>query len=268
MLLIFETQNNLLHFRMKVTFLGTGTSQGVPVIACRCEVCQSTNSKDKRLRTSVMLSYNETNVVIDTGPDFRQQMLREQVDRLDAVLFTHEHKDHVAGLDDVRAFNFKQQASMPLYASERVEKQLRQEFYYAFGQERYPGVPSLHFESLTTEPFVLNDKKIIPIAVKHYRLPVFGFRIDDFTYITDASHIDESEKQKIKGSKILVLNALRKKSHISHFTLDEALSLIDELKPEKAYLTHISHLMGLHETISRELPEHVFLAYDGLTLSV
>lgn len=253
---------------MKITFLGTGTSQGVPVIACHCAVCESKNSKDKRLRSSVLLSYNSKNVVIDTGPDFRQQMLRAKVEHLDAVLFTHEHKDHVAGLDDVRAYNFKQKMDMPLYASEQVERQLRQEFYYAFANVKYPGVPQLKFNRIENENFSLFDKIITPIEVLHYKLPVFGFRIDKFTYITDASFISDLEKEKIKGSEILVLNALRIEDHISHFTLNEALSLIEELKPKQAYLTHISHLLGSHDDVAKLLPENVQLAYDGLEIEV
>jgi phosphoribosyl 1,2-cyclic phosphate phosphodiesterase len=251
---------------MKITFLGTGTSQGVPVIACHCAVCESKNTKDKRLRTSILLSYNNKNVVVDTGPDFRQQMLRAKVEHLDAVLFTHEHKDHVAGLDDVRAYNFKQKMDMPLYASEQVERQLRQEFYYAFANVKYPGVPQLCFHRIENEPFELHGKNIIPIEVLHYKLPVFGFRIDNFTYITDASFISETEKDKIKGSEVLVLNALRIEEHISHFTLNEALALIDELRPKKAYLTHISHLLGSHDEVAKLLPPHVQLAYDGLEI--
>lgn len=253
---------------MKITFLGTGTSQGVPVIACHCGVCESNNSKDKRLRSSVLLSYNNKNVVIDTGPDFRQQMLSAKVEHLDAVLFTHEHKDHVAGLDDVRAFNFKQKMDMPLYASEQVERQLRQEFYYAFSNVKYPGVPQLKFHRIENECFKLFDETITPIEVMHYKLPVFGFRVADFTYITDASFISESEKDKIRGSEVVVLNALRIEDHISHFTLKEALELIKELQPKKAYLTHISHLLGKHDDVLKQLPANVTLAYDGLVLEV
>ncbi|MFT6845774.1 MAG: phosphoribosyl 1,2-cyclic phosphate phosphodiesterase [Flavobacteriales bacterium] len=253
---------------MKITFLGTGTSQGIPVIGCQCAVCKSDNPKDDRLRTSVLCSFNNKQLVIDTGPDFRQQMLRADVQELHAVLFTHEHKDHVAGLDDVRAFNFKQKIDMPLYASEKVECQLRQEFFYAFANVKYPGVPRLTFNRLENEPFQLFDKTITPIEVMHYKLPVFGFRIDDFTYITDASYISDEEKEKIKGSAVLVINALRNEEHISHFNLEQALELIEELKPQKAYLTHISHYLGKHDDVVAKLPSHVSIAYDGLTITI
>ena len=253
---------------IQLTFLGTGTSQGVPVIACKCSVCRSKDTKDKRLRTSVMFSFNDKNIVVDTGPDFRQQMLREQVEHLDAVLFTHEHKDHVAGLDDVRAFNYIQKQPTDIYASTQVIKALKREFYYAFEEVKYPGVPQLHIHEIFNKPFSLFGEEIIPVKVWHYKLPVFGFRIDDITYITDANRIDEEEKEKIQGTKILIVNALRKEKHISHFTLSEALDLIAEIKPEKAYLTHISHLMGTHNEVQSTLPENVFLAYDGLKVNL
>lgn len=253
---------------MKLTFLGTGTSQGVPVIACACEVCSSTNNKDKRLRSSAMFSFNNRNIVVDTGPDFRQQMLHEKVQHLDAVLFTHEHKDHVAGLDDVRAFNFKQKADMPLYASERVEIQLRQEFYYAFSNVKYPGVPRLSFQRIENEPFELFGKTVTPVSVLHYKLPVFGFRIDNCCYITDASFISEEEKEKLKNLDVLVINALRHEEHISHFTLKEALALIEELQPKQAYLTHISHYLGKHDDVQNTLPKNVAIAYDGLSINL
>lgn len=253
---------------MKVTFLGTGTSQGIPVIACPCEVCQSTNPKDKRLRTSVLIEVDGKNFVVDTGPDFRQQMLRENVTKMDAVLMTHEHKDHIAGMDDVRAFNFIQRKDMEVYASERVQTAIKREFYYAFEAVKYPGVPQIKLETITNAPFEVEGVEVIPIEVMHYKLPVFGFRIKDFTYITDANYIAEEEKEKIKGSKVLVVNALRKESHISHFTLDQALELIDELKPERAYLTHLSHQMGLHDEVEKALPEGVFVAYDTLKISI
>jgi phosphoribosyl 1,2-cyclic phosphate phosphodiesterase len=253
---------------MKVVFLGTGTSQGVPVIACDCRVCQSADSRDKRLRSSVMLQINNLNLVIDTGPDFRQQMLREQVMHLDAVLFTHEHKDHIAGLDDVRAFNFKQNADIDIYATAAVQKAIKREFYYAFEENKYPGVPSFNLIEIDNHEFYINNIKIIPIEVLHYQMPVKAFRINDFTYITDAKTIQPAEVEKIKGTKVLVINALRRHKHISHFTLQEAIDFINIIKPEKAYLTHISHLLGTHHEVSVELPHNITLAYDGLTIEI
>lgn len=251
---------------IKITFLGTGTSQGVPVIACECTVCQSENEKDKRLRTSIHLEIKGKSFVIDTGPDFRQQMLRAKIKHLDAVIFTHEHKDHIAGLDDIRAFNFLQKKDMDVYASKRVQEKLKKEFDYIFADFKYPGVPQICLHTIENKPFKANGVSFLPIEVMHYKLPVLGFRIGDFTYITDANYISKQEKDKIKGSKILVLNALRKTKHISHFNLKEALDLIEEIQPEKTYLTHISHLMGKHEEVQKELPENVFLAYDGLII--
>jgi len=252
---------------MKVTILGSGTSQGVPVIACECEVCRSENPKDKRLRCSVLIETEEQNLVIDTGPDFRQQMLRESVSQLDAVIFTHEHKDHVAGLDDIRAFNFKSGGkAMSVYASENVQEALKREFAYVFADTKYPGVPEVKLNTITNRNFEVNGLPIQPVQVMHYKMPVLGFRIGEFSYITDANYIAEDEKEKLKGSKVLVLNALRQSQHISHFNLEEALDLIKELEVEEAYLTHISHLMGKHEDVSSLLPNNVALAYDGLKL--
>lgn len=253
---------------MKVTFLGTGTSQGVPLIACKCEVCQSSDSKDQRLRSSILVSCGPTKFVIDTGPDFRQQMLRENVERLDAVVFTHEHKDHIAGLDDVRAFNFAQKRHMDVYATNRVQNAIKREFAYIFAEEKYPGIPLINLHEINTSPFKINELELIPIEVMHYRMPVLGFRIGDFTYITDAKTIADSEKEKIRGSKILVLNALRRETHISHFTLEEAINLVQELGVEQAYFTHISHQLGKHKEVSEELPSNIFLAYDGLQLQL
>lgn len=253
---------------MIITFLGTGTSQGVPVIACKCEVCSSLDFRDKRFRTSIHIAVDHKSFIIDTGPEFRQQVLREGIDTLDALIFTHEHKDHTAGLDDVRAFNYSQQKEMPLYARQQVIDQIRIEFAYAFAEFKYPGAPQLTLNTIENKPFIVEGIEIIPINVFHYRLPVFGFRIKDFTYITDANRIDEEEKEKIKGSKVLVLNALQKSAHISHFTLDEAIELIQELDPEKAYLTHISHRMGTQKDVSKLLPPNIELAFDGLKITI
>lgn len=255
-------------FMMNVTFLGTGTSQGVPVIACDCCVCLSDDSRDKRLRSSILIQTETTSVVIDTGPDFRQQMLREKVDRLDAVVFTHEHKDHVAGMDDVRAFNYKQQKDMDVYATDRVQEALIREYPYVFSDYKYPGVPQVKLHTIDADScFQIGDIKFQPIEVMHYKLSVLGFRINDFVYITDANSITSKEMVKLIGSKTLVINALRKTKHISHFTLDEAISLSQELGVEQAYLTHISHLMGAHQNVSKELPEGVQIAYDGMVLA-
>lgn len=254
---------------MKITILGSGTSQGVPVIACDCAVCHSSDALDKRLRSSILISDQTENFVIDTGPDFRQQMLNHSVKSLRAVIYTHEHKDHLAGLDDVRAFNYKEQRDMEVFCTEAVEIALRREFQYVFSNDRYPGIPSIQINRIENKAFELpNGLTLLPIEVLHYKMPVFGYRIGDFTYITDAKTISETEKQKVKGTKILVVNALHRSEHISHFNLDEALAFIAEIKPEKAYLTHISHLFGKHQEIEKELPPNVFLAYDGMTLEI
>ena len=251
---------------MKVTFLGTGTSQGVPLIACKCFVCSSTDSKDKRLRTSIMIQIQEKTFVVDTGPDFRQQMLSHQVNSMDAVIFTHEHKDHIAGLDDIKAFNFILGKRIDVYAEQRVHEAIRREFAYIFDEVKYPGVPEIDFHLIENKPMLIQQIPVTPIRVMHYKLPVFGYRIGSFVYITDANSIAPEEKEKIFGCQILVLNALRRQTHISHFTLEEALQIIEEVKPEKAYLTHISHQLGRHKEIEMELPPNVFLAYDGLSL--
>jgi phosphoribosyl 1,2-cyclic phosphate phosphodiesterase len=252
---------------IKITFLGTGTSQGVPVIGCQCEVCCSENSKDKRLRSSILIETEEINIVIDTGPDFRQQMLREKVSKLDAVVFTHEHKDHTAGLDDIRAFNFLQKKDMPLYGTSKVLNQLKGEFAYIFAEKRYPGIPQVELNEISKKrSFYIGNVKITPIEVFHYRLPVLAFRIGDFTYITDANYIASEEMAKIYGSKIVVVNALQKDKHISHYNLEEAISLAQHIGAEKTYFTHISHKMGLHNQVSQELPQNIEIAYDGLSL--
>ncbi len=253
---------------MKVIFLGTGTSQGIPVIACHCSTCQSTDQMDKRLRTSVLIESNNTTIVIDTGPDFRQQMLRENIQKLDAVIYTHEHRDHIAGLDDIRAFNFVQQQAMDVYGEERVIRALKYEFPYIFAEKKYPGIPQLITHEINNYEFAINNLKIIPVRLMHYRLPVLGYRIGEFSYITDANYISEEEKEKLIGTKYLVINALRKENHVSHFSLEQALELIDELSPKKAFLTHISHQMGMHSSLQRDLPPNVLLAYDGLKVEV
>ncbi len=253
---------------MKVTFLGTGTSQGVPVIGCKCSVCVSGDEKDKRLRSSILIELENTTLVIDTGPDFRQQMIRANVNKLDAVLFTHEHRDHIAGLDDIRAYNFIQQQSMDVYAEDRVFRALNYEFPYIFAEKKYPGVPQLNVNIISNLPFQVNEISIIPIRAMHYRLPVLGYRLGQFAYITDANFISEEEMEKLIGVKYLVINALRKEKHISHFTLDQALDIIRRLSPKRAYITHISHQLGLHSEVQNELPPGVLLAYDGLSVDV
>ena len=260
--------NSYFYLMMKATFLGTGTSQGIPVIACNCEVCQSDDPRDKRLRTSIMLSSKKTNLVIDTGPDFRQQMLRENVKNLDGVVFTHEHKDHIAGMDDIRAFNYVHKKDMDIYASADVQKALHREFHYVFANSKYPGVPRVKLHSIKDDPFVVGDIKLIPINVLHYMMPVKGYRVGGFSYITDAKTIPEKEFEKLIGTDILVINALRKTTHVSHFNLEEALQIIDKLKPRKAYLTHLSHLIGSHRELEKELPENVEIAVDGLTIEI
>ncbi|MCK5372440.1 MAG: MBL fold metallo-hydrolase [Cyclobacteriaceae bacterium] len=252
---------------LKVTFLGTGTSQGVPVIACNCRVCSSGNSKDNRLRTSALIETDGHNILIDSGPDFRYQILRAGITHLDAILFTHQHRDHIAGLDDIRSFNFKQKKAMPIYGNDLVIDQIKREFHYVF-ENKYPGVPQLEIHQIDNRPFLIGDLAITPIEVLHHKLPVLGFRIKNFTYITDANTISEKEIAKIRGSKTLVINALQRDDHISHFTLEEALKVIDIIQPENAFLIHISHKLGLHDEVSKELPPNVNLAYDGLTITI
>ncbi len=254
------------HF--KVSFLGTGTSTGIPMIGCTCAVCISTDSKDKRLRSSVLIQSDTTAVIIDTTPDFRYQMLRTNTTHLDAVLYTHPHKDHMAGLDDIRALNFLTQKPMDIYANSLTEEAVRRDFYYAFADTKYPGVPELNLITIDETPFVIGDLPIQPILVYHHKMPVFGFRMGNFTYITDANRIDPEQMNLIRGSKVLVLNALRKEDHISHFTLQQAVDLSMDLGVPEVYFTHISHQLGKHQDINEELPPHIKLAYDGLQISL
>lgn len=253
---------------MRITFLGTGTSQGVPVIACNCKVCQSDDPKDNRLRASLLLESDDKKIVIDAGPDFRQQMLRAHVKQLDSILLTHEHKDHIGGMDDVRAFNYISKKPIDIYSDERVQKAIRREYPYVFSEYKYPGVPQMNLITIDDHPFQVGKMNIIPVMVHHYRLPVYGFRFNDFAYITDANYISEENKQKLKGVKYMVINALRKEKHISHFNLSEALELLKEISPGKGYITHISHQMGLHGEVTKELPPFAELAYDGMVVDI
>lgn len=255
-------------YKVKVTFLGTGTSQGVPVIACSCKTCSSDNPHDRRLRSSILLESDETIVVIDTGPDFRQQMLSADVKKLDAVVYTHEHRDHIAGLDDIRAFNFLQRRSMDLYGERKVLQGLRISFPYVFVKDKYPGVPAVNLFEIDTAPFRVGDIDFIPIRMLHASMPVLGFRIRDFAYLVDANFISSEERKKLKGVKQVVIGALRKEKHHSHFTLDEAIELVEEIEADKGYLTHISHQMGPEDEFRVDLPENVQPAYDGLFLEI
>jgi phosphoribosyl 1,2-cyclic phosphate phosphodiesterase len=252
---------------VKITFLGTGTSQGVPVIACECSTCISEDSRDKRLRTSLMLQTSDITLVFDAGPDFRQQMLREHVNKLDAIILTHEHKDHIAGMDDVRAFNFRSQDAIDIYAEENVQEAVKREFKYVF-ENKYPGIPKMRLNLIPPFGFEIKGLKIIPIRVRHKELDIYGFRIGDFAYITDADYIPESSIEKLIGVKYLVINALRKQKHPSHFNLDEAIDQIRKISPKRAFITHISHQMGRYNDVAHELPPEVMLAFDGLTFNV
>jgi len=253
---------------LKVTFLGTGTSQGIPVIGSRHPVCLSADPKDSRLRTSVLIEWEDNKYIVDCGPDFRQQMLRCGCEKIDGILFTHEHSDHVLGLDDIRPFYFKQ-GNISIYAHKRVLKALKKRFDYIFETEnKYPGAPSVSIQKIKNKPFNLADVKVIPVKGKHFKLNVFGFRFNDFCYTTDLKSMKQKEKQKIKGVKVLVVNALRIEAHYSHFNLEEALKFIEEIQPERAFLTHISHLLGFHAEVEKQLPENVFLAYDSLEISI
>ena len=254
--------------RIKITFLGTGTSTGIPMIGCHCAVCTSGDQKDKRLRTSILVESNTTTIVVDTTPDFRYQMLRIKNERLDAALFTHPHKDHIAGLDDVRAYNFFQHKPMDVYANALTAEALKREFAYVFADKKYPGIPQINLYTIDESFFTIGDIPIQPFTVWHHKMPVYGFRFKNFTYITDANKIDEPVKEVIKGSEVIVLNALRNEHHVAHFSLKEAVSLVNELEVPEAYFTHISHQLGQHEAVENKLPSNIHLAYDGLELDM
>ncbi len=253
---------------MQVTFLGTGTSQGVPVIGCSCDVCRSLDFRDKRLRTSIHIQVGGKSFVVDTGPDFREQMLREQIKRIDAILFTHAHRDHTAGLDDVRAYNFMQEMDMPVYGEQPVLDQLQTEFSYIFSKVSYPGIPRLTLHPINDKPFTIQGISVVPLPVMHLKMPVLGFRIGNFSYITDANYISDETFERLRGTETLILNALQREPHISHFNLQEALAVVEKVNPKKAYFLHISHKLGLHAYIEKELPANVALAYDGLQLEL
>lgn len=252
---------------MRITFLGTGTSQGVPLIGCQCPVCTSADKRDNRLRSSIWVQSDNTSVVIDSGPDFRYQMLRANVAQLDAIVYTHGHKDHVAGMDDVRAYNFFSKKAMELYATEETQEVLKREFAYVFSGVAYPGIPQVNLNTIDhNTPFTVGYIQFTPILVRHMRLDVLGFRIGDFTYITDANYIAPEEMEKIKGSKHLVLNALRKEDHPSHYTLEQAIEIAQQIGAEHTYFTHISHQLGGHAEIESQLPQGIHLSYDGLEI--
>lgn len=253
---------------MKITFLGTGTSQGIPVIGCDCDVCQSNNPHDNRLRTSALISTEGKNLLIDAGPDLRQQLLQNKIKHVDAVLMTHEHKDHMGGLDDIRPINFRSEREMNIYGMRRVLNVIEKDYDYAFKTFKYPGVPTFQLHAVHDDPFLVDGIEVEPIHVKHLSLPILGFRIDKLAYITDASFIAPKEKAKLHDLDLLVINALRHEEHYSHFCLSQALGIINELQPKQAYLTHISHDMGLYEEINPTLPDHVFLAYDELQIEI
>lgn len=250
----------------RIVFLGTGTSQGVPMIGCRCEVCLSEDPKDKRLRSSIYVHYNDIDIVIDGGPDFRQQLLREKIEHLDAVILTHGHKDHTGGLDDIRAFNYLERRAFPLYLEKSTAESIKKEYYYAFGNEKYPGSPEFDLHIIDNTPFHISANKIEPIRVFHAEMPILGFRIGDVAYITDASYIPENEFKKLENLSILIINTVRTTSHPSHFSLSEAIAVAERVGAKKSYLTHLSHQLSRHKELSESLPENISPAYDGLTL--
>ena len=258
-------------YTSRLTFLGTGTSQGVPIIGCGCDVCKSENPKDKRLRSSVLIEQNGLRILIDAGPDFRQQLLRENIGSVDAILLTHEHKDHTGGLDDVRAINYITRKALPIYCEERVFKSLQREYSYAFSEYKYPGVPEFDIKIIGEEPFYIgreNNVKVIPIRAFHYKLPVLGYRIGNIAYITDANRIEEIEYTKLKGVEIFVINTVRHQQHISHFSLSEAVGVAQKVGAPISYLTHLSHQIGSHEDLLKELPKGIEPAYDGLVVTI
>lgn len=253
---------------MKITFLGTGTSQGVPFIGCSCEVCTSTDRRDNRLRSSIAIEAGGQSIIVDTGPDFRQQMLRSGITHIDALLYTHSHKDHIAGLDDIRAYNYWQQQPIDIYATEATQAALRMEYSYIFSGQHYPGIPELTLHTIANKDFEVDGLPVTPVSVMHFKMPVLGFRIGPFAYITDANYISEVELAKLKGVEVLVLNALRHEKHISHFTLAEAMEIAQRVSAETTYFTHISHQLGLHSSVSETLPAGMLLAYDGLCINI
>lgn len=253
---------------MEVTFLGTGTSSGVPLIGCQCRVCKSADPRDKRLRSSILIREEEMTVCVDCGPDFRQQMLREDVRHLDAILMTHQHKDHTGGIDDIRSFNFINRRAIDFYCDYPTELGIKEQYSYAFTETEYPYLPKMNFIRITDKPFHIGNLPVLPIEVMHANMPVKAYRFGNFTYVTDAKTISPEERNKIRGTKILVLNALRKEPHYSHFSIDEALEVVDDIKPELTYFIHMSHQFGLHAEMEKIMPPHVRIAYDGLKIQV
>jgi len=254
---------------VRLTFLGTGTSQGVPVIACHCNVCRSSDERDTRLRTSALLTTdNNSNILFDIGPDFRQQMLHHSVEHLDAILITHAHRDHVGGLDDIRSFNYVQHSKMNVYLNNEAKTALLRDYRYIFENHQFPGLPEADLHEVGAEPFLAAGETVMPIRAMHKDLPILGYRIRNFAYITDANYIAPSEMEKLKGVEILVINALRKAKHFSHYSLPEALEVIGQIQPKQSYITHISHEMGLHSEVEKELPDGVHQAYDNLQIDI
>ncbi len=251
---------------MKITFLGTGTSQGIPVVACKCDVCTNGAIEDQRLRSSILVETGSEVIVVDAGPDFRQQLLRENVHRLDAILITHRHKDHIAGMDDVRSFNWFTGKAMDVYATIKDQQRIKEEFSYAFSGSAYPGVPQFRLHAIGGEPFFVGKTQVAPIEVLHMKMEILGFRFGDFAYITDTNYIPGRVMASLLDCKVIVVSALRREKHISHYTLEEAVKVLEFLRPEKAYLTHLSHLMGFHDEVEKNLPDFINLAYDGLKL--